>query len=66
MLIFGRHRGEDIRIGDDITIRVIAVKGDRVEIAVIAPRSCPIRRGEMKPRKPARPAPFRPWAKGKA
>ncbi len=47
MLVLSRITGEDIRIGDDITIRVVSVRGERVRIGVDAPKDVRVHRGEI-------------------
>lgn len=46
-LTLQRKVNESIVIGDDIEIVVVGVRGDNVQIGVSAPRSYPIRRGEI-------------------
>jgi len=47
MLILTRKLGEDISIGDDITIKVVSIKGRQVKIGIEAPRSMQVHRGEI-------------------
>lgn len=47
MLVLSRKIHESIKIGDDITIEVRRVAGNRVTIAVDAPRDMRILRGEL-------------------
>ena len=47
MLVLSRKTGERIRIGDDITIEVRRVAGNRVTLALDAPRHVRILRGEL-------------------
>lgn len=47
MLVLTRKVGESIVIDDDITIRVTAIQGNRVKIALEAPQSRRIMRGEI-------------------
>ena len=47
MLILQRKPGEAVRIGDDITISILAVENGRVRIAFDAPTSIPILRSEL-------------------
>ncbi|MEQ8849608.1 carbon storage regulator [Botrimarina sp.] len=48
MLVLSRKAGEQILIGDDITLEVRRVAGNRVTIAVQAPNDVRILRGELK------------------
>ncbi len=47
MLVLSRKPNESIRIGDNIEIRIIEVKGDTVRIGIEAPKSVDILRGEL-------------------
>jgi len=47
MLILTRRPGETLRIGDDIEISVLSVKGAQVRIGVTAPRNVPVHREEI-------------------
>ena len=47
MLVLSRKPGEAIRIGDDIEISVIEVRGDTVRIGINAPRNVPVFRMEF-------------------
>ena len=47
MLVLSRKQGERIRIGDEITICVLEVKGHRVRIGIEAPPSERVLRGEL-------------------
>ncbi len=44
---FSRRQDESIIIGDDIEITVIAILGDKVDLAIIAPRSVSVHRKEI-------------------
>ena len=48
MLVLSRKIGEKIHIGNDITIEVRRVAGNRVTVAVEAPREVRILRGELR------------------
>jgi carbon storage regulator len=48
MLVLSRKIGEKIHVGDDITIEVRRVAGNRVTLAVEAPRQVRILRGELR------------------
>lgn len=47
MLVLSRKIGERIHVGSDITIEVRRVAGNRVTLAVDAPRDMRILRGEL-------------------
>lgn len=47
MLVLTRSSDEEIRIGDDIVVRVLDVKGDRVRIGIAAPSEIPVHRQEI-------------------
>ncbi len=47
MLVLSRKAGEKINIGEDITVEVRRVAGNRVTIALHAPRDVRILRGEL-------------------
>jgi carbon storage regulator len=49
MLVLSRKRDESIVIGDNVTVTVLEVKGNRIRLAITAPREVPIRRGELEP-----------------
>ncbi|MCY9696125.1 carbon storage regulator CsrA [Paenibacillus alginolyticus] len=47
MLVLTRKKGDSIRIGDEIEIKVLAIEGDNVKLGVVAPRSLPVYRHEI-------------------
>lgn len=47
MLVLSRKQGEEIQIGPEITLKVIAIHGSRVLLGVQAPQSVVIDRGEV-------------------
>ena len=47
MLVLTRGREEEIRIGDEIVVRVLDVKGDRVRLGISAPVHIPVHRQEV-------------------
>lgn len=53
MLVLCRQEGEKIQIGQDITITVVEIIGDRIRIGIDAPRSIPVDRMEIAEQKRA-------------
>jgi carbon storage regulator len=47
MLILTRKEGESLRLGDDITVTVVSVKGGNVRIGIDAPRDLAVHREEI-------------------
>ena len=47
MLVLTRNVGEEIVIGNDIHITVVAVKGEKVRLGVTAPKDVVVDRGEI-------------------
>lgn len=48
MLILTRRLNEVIRIGDSITVRVMAIHGNKVRLGIEAPREVPVDREEVR------------------
>ena len=48
MLVLSRKNGEEILIGDDIRIVLVAIRGDKARIGIEAPRTTPVHRKEVK------------------
>lgn len=53
MLILSRKIGEQIVIGDDITITIVAIDRDKVKVGVTGPKNIPVDRFEVRDRKNA-------------
>jgi carbon storage regulator CsrA len=53
MLVLSRNLDEAIRIGDDVRVKVVGVRGNRVKLAIDAPQSVVVLRDELEPRRPA-------------
>lgn len=47
MLVLTRRVGEKIRIGDDIVITLLGVRGNQYKIGIDAPREMPVHREEI-------------------
>ena len=55
MLVLSRKLNEEIRIADNIVVRVIAIKGNQVRLGIVAPADVPILREEILTKVPATP-----------
>lgn len=47
MLVLSRKKNESIRIGEDITIVVVEIRGDKVRLGIEAPKEIPVHRREV-------------------
>lgn len=47
MLVLSRKKNESIVIGDDVTIMVVEIRGDKVRLGVEAPKEVPVHRREV-------------------
>ncbi len=47
MLVLSRKKGETVCVGEDITITVVKIKGNRVSVGIEAPDQVRIRRSEL-------------------
>jgi len=47
MLILTRRVTESLRIGEEITVTVLGVKGNQVRIGIEAPKTTPVHREEI-------------------
>lgn len=47
MLVLSRKQNESIRIGNGVTITVVQVRGNRVHLAIDAPREVAVHRDEV-------------------
>ena len=47
MLVLSRQRDETIKIGDDIEITVVDIRGDKVRLGINAPKSVSVHRKEV-------------------
>jgi len=55
LLILTRRINESIIIGDDITITVLNINGAHVRLGIVAPKSLPVDRQEIRVKKDAGP-----------
>ncbi len=44
MLILTRRIGETVKIGDEIEVTVLGVKGNQVRLGITAPKNVPVHR----------------------
>ena len=47
MLILTRRIGENLRIGTNVSVTVLGVKGNQVRVGITAPKSLPVHREEV-------------------
>jgi carbon storage regulator len=47
LLILTRKVGESLKVGEDVTVTVMAVKGNQVRIGINAPRDVEVHREEI-------------------
>lgn len=50
MLLLTRKTNQAIVIGENVTVRIIEIRGDQVRLGIVAPKQTPIRREELPPR----------------
>ena len=51
MLVLSRRVGEEIVINDNVRVTVVAVKGDRVRLGIVAPKDVHVDRAEIHQRR---------------
>ncbi|MGD9724679.1 MAG: carbon storage regulator CsrA [Pirellulales bacterium] len=47
MLVLSRDVDEAIRIGSDVVVTIVAIRGDKVRLGITAPKSIPVHREEI-------------------
>ena len=47
MLVFSRQRDESIRIGDNVVVTIVDIRGDKVRLGIEAPGEIPVHRQEV-------------------
>lgn len=47
MLVFSRKKNERIKIGENVWVTVVEVRGDKVRFGIDAPQDVPIMRAEL-------------------
>lgn len=47
MLVLSRQKNETIVIGDDIQITIVDIRGDKVRVGIVAPKSVQVHRKEV-------------------
>ena len=47
MLVLSRKLNEKVRIGNDITVVVVEIRGGKVRLGIEAPREVPVHREEV-------------------
>ena len=59
MLVLSRKQKQQIRIGDEVVITVLQIKGGSVRIGIEAPREVHVMRGELEDFRDSQPLPAR-------
>lgn len=57
MLVVSRRTNERIRIGDDIVVTIVSVRGDKVRVGIEAPPNIDVHREEVAERIAAKQPP---------
>jgi carbon storage regulator len=47
MLILTRRVGETVRVGNDVTVTIVSVKGNQIRIGINAPKNVTVHREEI-------------------
>ena len=47
MLVLSRKQNEEILVGENVSIRILSVSGNRVRVGIVAPNAVEIRRAEL-------------------
>ena len=47
MLVLSRKKNESVVINDEITVTVVAIRGDKVRLGIVAPKEVPAHRQEV-------------------
>ncbi len=55
MLVLSRKLNQEIRIGENIVVRVVGIKGNQVRLGIVAPADVPLVREEILTKVPSAP-----------
>ena len=55
MLVLSRKLNQEIRIAENIVVRVIGIKGNQVRLGIVAPTEVPVLREELLTKVPSAP-----------
>ncbi len=47
MLVLSRLKDESIVIGDNIVVKIVGIRGDKVSLGIVAPPEIPVHRREI-------------------
>lgn len=48
MLVLSRKEGEKLVIGDNVTVEIVRISGNRITIGIVAPKEVKVLRSELK------------------
>lgn len=54
MLVLSRKKNETICIGNDVTVTIVEIRGEKVRLGITAPQSCSVDRLEVRQAKERR------------
>ena len=52
MLVLSRNKEQSIFIGEEIEVKIVDVRGDKVRLGIVAPRNIPVLRDDTIVKKP--------------
>ena len=47
MLVLSRHRDESIMIGEEVEVKIVDIRGNKVRLGITAPKSVAVHRREV-------------------
>jgi carbon storage regulator len=47
MLVLSRRKDESIMVGEEVQIMIVGIRGNKIRLGIIAPKSIPVHRKEV-------------------